>query len=108
MLPSEQNWISFFGNWTLEYYLSKLLQIGFLEISCGKPASLRSRIITYSTVVISVGTKASFSCISGHYLDGADSIVCQDNGEWSDHFSLCKGKPAVAFQQHFLNSVFSK
>jgi len=68
-----------------------LLTLFYLEIFCPKPSRIRTRIVDYSNVFVTVGTVASFSCATGYYLDGVETVSCDENGHWSDEIPVCIG-----------------
>ena len=46
----------------------------------------------YSQPHIVVNVSATFSCVSGYQLSGAEIITCLDTGAWSDLVPTCAGK----------------
>ena len=38
---------------------------------------------------VTVGGKSVFTCNIGYYLDGADTLTCQENGEWDQKPPKC-------------------
>ena len=38
----------------------------------------------------SVGDTANFTCNPGFQLVGADTVTCEDNGEWSEEAPECR------------------
>ena len=71
----------------------KFITIFFLA-TCG-PLNVANGLVDYSKSAENggypVSTTASFSCNSGHYQNGPNSITCQASGNWNEQTPTCEG-----------------
>ena len=66
----------------------------YFLVTCA-PLSLTNGGVTYTTSAQDgkyvVDTVASFSCDSGFSLNGTNSAMCQESGNWNEKTSRCEG-----------------
>ena len=70
--------------------------VTLLAITCQDPEGAPHLITTCSSSSpeLRLGSTCSFDCAAGFVLQGADSVLCSDDGRWSGAIPTCKGMEA--------------
>ena len=60
-------------------------------VDCGAPQDFSAVNVSYSSTTLN--STATYSCPNGSVLIGVETIVCQEDGQWSDDDLIPQCKP---------------